>query len=323
MVRLEAQLDLNYEIHPLMQALLKLKDHRKQRVQYFVRLLDSPSKAIQELAWTYLAELAPDAPELRTFAIEQLQGFRRNEYLTKLLTWARTEPGLLARIERHVHIAYAKSGPDGFWMLTRHVVASGPAGHDFAPLIAAHYFRNRVATNLMFPSGNLSTTYQSGSPEFQKFLLESGTDLGALCKALHTAALRDDNPHRFDDARMLTQLGGDPEFEVELLKNHLLTSSVETRKNGLSRYSELVAAPDATVAFLKPFLADADPQMRRRALEEFAKLKVGAAERLPEFDRLSGEDSSQIVRWQARRTANIVRGLGANDGIREPRPRRP
>lgn len=294
---------------------------KPEKIQYLQRLFSSPSQTVRDVAWEQLRILAPRLPEVRNYAIERLNDPRNRNanYLQRLLVWARNDPQLVEQIESPIRSWLARSKGLDYWMLAGRIMSLGTNSYRFADALVDDYFKNRLTGYHDGRAAGWSDGYQF-PPDFEKFLHESHADVTGLLDQLRTAALDKSNRYRFDDARVYSLLGGKAGLELDLLKDRVANAPTSDLKMMIGRYARLETNQTKVAKFLEGYFDHSNPQVRRRALLEMSRLGDAAKPYLPKIDQMIHSDKSQIVRWQAQRTANRLRGLAPDTGIREEGP---
>lgn len=289
---------------------------KPEKVQFFLHLFDGVSQTARDASWLQLCATAPKLPLVRTYAIEQLNdpSNRNTAYLDKLLVWARSDRQLIDQIEEPIRAWIPRTTGLDYWELTERLMGLGTNSYRFADAMVGGFFTNRLTSFYGRKVAGWSEGYHFPS-SLEKFIHDSHADVSGLLDQLKAASLDKSNRYRFDDARVYSLLGGKDGLELEMVKDRVGDSSASDLKMMIGRYARLETNQTTVAKFLAGYFGHADPQVRRHALLEMSQLGDAAKPYLAEIDQIIQSDKSQVVRWQAQRTANRLRGIDPDTGI--------
>lgn len=316
-----SQQDYRSRVTALIEVLGGLNVPKPEQVQFLLHLFDGVSQTAKDASWLQLCMAAPKSPLVRTYAIERLNDPRNRNttYLAKLLVWARSDPQLIDQIEQPIRAWIPRTTGLDYWELTERLVGLGTNSYRFADAMVGGFFTNRLTSFYGRKMAGWSEGYHF-PPSLEKFIRDSHADVSGLLDQLRTAALTPSNRYRFDDARVYSLLGGKDGLELEMLKDRVGNASNADLKMMIGRYARLETNQTTVAEFLEGYLGHNDPQVRRHALLEMSRLGDAAKQYLSEIDQMIQSDKSQVVRWQAQRTANRLRGIDPDTGIRNVGP---
>lgn len=295
----------------------------RERADYLEGLLDSPYRMVKLEAWNALRAVTPDSEIARHTALAWLNELRtgpasqpglqdtRFLLLHQLLNLVEAHPKLMAELLPHLEDSIAGS-PTSYWQVAGKLVKAGPPAHPAARMLAEHLAGARFLGPTGWRPADAPPGY-SVPEELLDFIRAAGADTRQLQAVIQSGALDPTNRFRLDDAQLFSQLTGATDFERQLLEAALNEAPPNIRRLKLSRLIELQPDSVSVMKVATRYLSDAEPQMRRRSLMAIGAVGPEAAALLAQVEAMEISDPSPIVRWQAGRTADLVRGIVPGD----------